>query len=39
VLEQTATTARVSVEGYQGGSVVEFVLPLRLEDRAWKVDQ
>jgi hypothetical protein len=39
VLQQTATNARVGVEGYQGGSIVESVLLLTLEKGAWKVDQ
>ena len=39
VLQQTANTATVSVEGYQGSVGTEYVLPLRLENRAWKVDR
>jgi hypothetical protein len=39
VLKLTDTDASVGVEGYQSGSVIELVLPLKLERGAWKVDR
>jgi hypothetical protein len=39
VLKLTDTDASVGVEGYRSGSVIELVLPLKLERGAWKVDR
>src|SRR5262245_26349377 len=38
-VQQSGNSARVNVEGYRAGSVVEYILQLTLEKGAWKIDQ